>query len=357
MMRAIILAAAMLAVASSAMAAPRPTPKRSAPKPAIVKTFKDWSVACDNGYRCEATSHSDDYDNAATVFISRKAGNGGELKLRIRLRDDTIDRASLYLNRRKIYEGQVSAIKNSLAIDGRSSIGLIRAMARGATLNARSKDGTLIGKVSLAGASAALRYMDDKQYRVGSKSAFVARGPAIRIPRVPAPPNVKAVLGNEVRGLPKAEELEALVNRSLCREEMDGAVDANVSSLGSHHGKDQLLILIECGRGAYNMSSVAYLADRQTDRVSKAWRFRPMPFDYLPSGISKNRPMLINAGFDESDLTLSTASKGRGLGDCGSSESYVWNGTKFRLYEATLLDTCRGSTDWLTIWRANIVYE
>ncbi|MFY0010917.1 DUF1176 domain-containing protein, partial [Acinetobacter baumannii] len=47
----------------------------------------------------------------------------------------------------------------------------------------------------------------------------------------------------------------------------------------------------------------------------------------------------------------------RGVGDCGLGARYVWDGTRFRLIEMRMMDECRGSTNWLTVWRAEPVFR
>jgi len=65
--------------------------------------------------------------------------------------------------------------------------------------------------------------------------------------------------------------------------------------------------------------------------------------------------MLVNASFDKG--ILSTHNKGRGVGDCGSSETYVWDGRRFRMTEARVMSECRGSTNWLATYRAKAVFR
>jgi Protein of unknown function (DUF1176) len=51
-------------------------------------------------------------------------------------------------------------------------------------------------------------------------------------------------------------------------------------------------------------------------------------------------------------MSSTTRYKGRGLGDCGSSQNFVWDGTMFRLVEARVMGECRGAADFLTVFRA-----
>jgi hypothetical protein len=61
-----------------------------------------------------------------------------------------------------------------------------------------------------------------------------------------------------------------------------------------------------------------------------------------------------NAGFDPSTMTLSSFSKGRGLGDCGTAEDWGWDGQAFRLTLLRFMAHCFGvpSEDWPILYRA-----
>jgi hypothetical protein len=62
----------------------------------------------------------------------------------------------------------------------------------------------------------------------------------------------------------------------------------------------------------------------------------------------------INAGFDEATQTLSTFNKGRGIGDCGSSSEWAWDGKAFQLILSKAMPDCHGvpEDEWPTVWRA-----
>jgi hypothetical protein len=47
--------------------------------------------------------------------------------------------------------------------------------------------------------------------------------------------------------------------------------------------------------------------------------------------------------------------KGRGIGDCGGSQHYVWDGTEFRLVAVEEMGECRGVVDFISVWRARVV--
>ncbi|NRD90678.1 hypothetical protein C8024_16335 [Sphingopyxis sp. BSNA05] len=92
----------------------------------------------------------------------------------------------------------------------------------------------------------------------------------------------------------------------------------------------------------------------ENPRATSGWTFTPARFDRQPSwGGEGTDPLLVNAGWDELDQKLSSYGKGRGLGDCGSAENYIWDGDMFRMIDASAMPECRGAYEWITIWRAN----
>jgi hypothetical protein len=64
--------------------------------------------------------------------------------------------------------------------------------------------------------------------------------------------------------------------------------------------------------------------------------------------------MTTNASFDKKTMTLSTFAKGRGLGDCGTAEDWVWDGQNFRLTLLRIMPHCKGIgvDDWPVLYRA-----
>jgi hypothetical protein len=65
--------------------------------------------------------------------------------------------------------------------------------------------------------------------------------------------------------------------------------------------------------------------------------------------------MLVNADWDKANGLLTSFSKGRGIGDCGVGSNFAWDGARFRLVEQEEMGECRGSTDYISTWRARVV--
>jgi len=201
--------------------------------------------------------------------------------------------------------------------------------------------GKPVARISLKGSSAALRYIDAKQGRAGTVTAAVARGakPAGVVPAEPAPVQVVAVRPSGAPATISKAMRAGMEAQFECRDWYDPAEKApEIETFALGGGRT--LALLPCGSGAYNFNSVAFIV-----AGGKA-----VPADF---GSSDN--MLTNAGFEKG--VLSSRAKGRGIGDCGNSESYVWDGKAFQLIEARQMDACRGSTNWLTTYRATPVFR
>jgi hypothetical protein len=103
--------------------------------------------------------------------------------------------------------------------------------------------------------------------------------------------------------------------------------------------------------GAYNHASAVLVAPADQPQAAEVPQFR------TPDGYSDTRrrdvsEMLVNAGFDEATMTLSTFSKGRGIGDCGSETSWAWNGREFVLLSHSQMPTCVISDQWPLLYQA-----
>ena len=312
-----------------------------APKPGALETYKDWTIGCDNRNRCEAVSllpeggewpdspimvgvvRDAGPDGAAEVWVSRDAKGGGEF--------------SFHVDGRKV--ASAMSRDGDATLRGPQASALAIAMARGSVLEIKAGNRSL-GKPSLAGSGAALRYMDARQGRAGTSTALVATGAMgpIAVRAAPTAPTIRRapLPGTSAPASLWREELTAIGKFTGCAEEMKGAEPPQLYRLS----KGETLILVPCGSGAYNFTSIPVIATGDPGRRA----FRLAGFDMKPGWSEEEaRPMLVNAGWTQEKLRLDSFAKGRGLGDCGGSEAYVWDGTRFRLIEATSMGECRGA--------------
>ncbi|MCP1468875.1 hypothetical protein J3E64_000546 [Sphingobium sp. OAS761] len=346
-MGASIIAAVMLMTASSGgVGAPRP------PVPGSLETYKDWTIGCDNRNRCEAIAllpeNGDWPDNPMMIGVVRDAGPDAATEVWFERDGKGQAEVSFIIDGRRI--ASATARGGTATVRGPQASALAIGMARGTAMEVRL-GGKPVGRPSLSGSAAALRYMDARQGRAGTTTALIASGPlgVLAVKAAPAAPRIQRApvpAGPEPAALWR-DERTRIGSMTGCTEEMNSGPPMEQHRLS----KTETLILVPCGAGAYNFSSVPVIASGVPGRRV----FRLASFDYKP-GWTENpaQPMLVNAGWDAGKSRLDSFAKGRGLGDCGGSESYVWDGSLFRLVEATAMGECRGAWHWITTWSASV---
>ncbi|ATW02593.1 DUF1176 domain-containing protein [Sphingorhabdus sp. YGSMI21] len=346
--------------ATLAAAAAQP-PVHPPVQPGEIRTFRDWSVGCDNNGNCQAVSlvpdeggaGFDDWDGP--ISIVRTAGSDDIFKIRVLFQPGDMDRYRMIIDGKLVDTGAIVQGDYPIEIVGTDAEKVAKAIINGKDLVIEGPGGENITQISLAGSSAALRYIDEKQQRAGTGTALVAKGTrAFR----PANIEVPTILVDRWKAstlAPETGDIVALVEKSRCKDERYGLVEDQIFPLGKRGNRFRALVLISCGSGAYNFSSAPYIGEYvENPHATSGWTFTPARFDRQPSwGGEGTDPLLVNAGWDELDQKLSSYGKGRGLGDCGSAENYIWDGDMFRMIDASAMPECRGAYAWITIWRAN----
>lgn len=323
------------------------------PQPGPIKAFGDWVVACDNVHACEMTSlmpgdgmssEGDEY-GAVALSLARRAGPAAMFDAEFQFSVPKVTSVRIQVDGRVVATGAVR--NDQLRFTGAEATRIVDALTKGRQLTVSDSANTLIGLVSLRGSTAALRFIDAEQGRADTVTAAVAKGkkPATAAAIAPAVPVIPSV---RVGGKPAAigpALVQAMGAASECESEF---AEGPPKVEGHAIGGGKTLALLPCGAGAYNFMTVPFL-------ISGGGKPVLAQFDFAPgmSEAGANMPMLVNADWDPKTGRLSSYSKGRGLGDCGSAEEYVWDGTRFRLVEARQMIECRGSVNWLTVWRAN----
>lgn len=322
------------------------------PSPGPIKTFGDWVVACDNVRTCEMTSlwpgetqpeSGSPYDQVS-VSVVRAAGPTTTWTVDIQLPGKT-GPSPLRITTEQGQVARAVPKDDMIRLTGADAAKVIAAMA--AATDLRIGDETsVLGMASLKGASASLRFIDAEQGRAGTVTAAVARGPkpASAVPPARAVPSVPQLRPAGVAAKITPALARSLFAQTKCGENYEAADRPQIETAAL--GGGATLALVPCGAGAYNFASVAMIL-----RGGKAVRAR---FDLTPgfTGEAEAEPMLVNAGFDAKTGQLASYAKGRGIGDCGNAETYVWDGSRFRAVEARTMGECRGSVNWLATWRA-----
>lgn len=315
------------------------------------KFFKDWAVACDNALTCEAINLPDAIENndALAVVLRRGYRPGDELSISISGFSTSNDRYRLRVDGKDADTGTLTANQSEIVLTEKEALKVARALARGKAFALIDGDGKRLGNGSLAGSTAALQFVDSIQNRTGTADALASAGRKAARPKWAPLPVVRAQRIGSSAPIPGTAEMIDLIEKSPCSEQRFGVTEDAAYSLGKMSGVPRALVLISCGNGTYNMVHAPYVG---TKNAAGKWIFEPARFDFVAN--KEDPPLLVNASWEPQKQQLDSFSKGRGLGDCGNAESYVWDGTMFRLISAIGLSECRGSTNWLTLWRAEV---
>ncbi|WP_017671875.1 DUF1176 domain-containing protein [Blastomonas sp. AAP53] len=342
---------ALLLAAAATAAAPVP-----GSVPGEIKTFKDWYVACDNVWSCEAGTLAEeggDFTTAMAVRIWRKGGPDAPLRIELTPPQDmATGPARLKIDARPTLAGTQRTSGNT-RLDEAQTLGIARTLANGSQAQLILSDGTSV-LLSLAGSSAALRYIDAVQQRAGTSGAIIATGPKTDSALPPPAPKLVARAASRLTELPDMKDYPRIITETGCEYRMEGVEDT-VHPLGQREGKDMALALIACDSGAYNFGAAVMIAERPMEDPNAAWEFKPAKFDGATGwGGDDQVPQVVNASFSPETGELSEFAKGRGLGDCGVASSYVWDGEMFRLSEKHEMGDCRGVWEWPRVWITDV---
>jgi hypothetical protein len=335
-----------------------------APATADIKGFRDWLAACDNLRACSAFGF--DAELSGNSYLRLERGGAADSGLRITIVVDAgkdvtfklaFDDPGLPGLPAEALAGETTGDDDSKRLTIAEPQAVATALAslrRAKTLVITRIDppggpasDPVRSEISLSGLVAALLWIDDQQKRVGTVTAMIGRGdkPAAAVPAVPALPVMvaaKRATGPTPKKAPAAVIAKA---RAACEDRSLREAD-DATRLGA----DEIMYWFPCAKisGAYNFVS-ALVIDSPGKPV------RVAEFKFPPGHAADARDFSpINAGYDEATQTLSTFNKGRGLGDCGSSNEWVWDGRAFQLILSKAMPECRGvpQDDWPVLYRA-----
>lgn len=306
-----------------------------------VKTFGDWSVGCDNGGGCMMASllPEGQIDDAPTLTVARDAGLPGAVRIVIDTRGSAAATAVLIGSR------SIGGTTRDGSFIGTAAEGMVAAMADAATMQVQGPSGVAIGMISLKGAAAALRYIDAVQGRADTPSAIVAKGTATTSPTPPALPVIVALSPTGEAARPSAAQVTAMRREAACDLPEGPDPSPEMAAIGG--GKT--LVILPCSTGAYNLSSALFVMDGDGVTPARTDAASGFTEDGKPGRIA----FAVNGSF--TDGMLSSYAKGRGIGDCGVSQDFVWDGTMLRLSRQAVMDECRGNKDLIPVWRARVV--
>lgn len=332
-----------LLLASSAIAAP------------AQQSFTDWQVTCNNQNFC--TARNTGLHQGLVMTLARSAGAHTDVNLRIDLGNlETAETRAQPIAPRLLLDNQQLVLEKDKWQQTPHHLVTNDADAINALLDkiGNANAITLIqgqGNISLTGLKAALLFIDSQQKRVGSETAWIKKGddPPLSVPPAPA---LKEVTITNPTPTPFTQiELNDLLdygtwrmNNSQCSLDPMRR-EARVFAISD----EKALMLISCEAGAYNVVDLAWIVSRQKPFVARQIHLK-LPFTPASENLDLE---LMNAGYDDANKELTTLSKGRGMGDCGISSRWRFDGQRFRLVryaEEPSCDGWHGSGAWPTLW-------
>ena len=321
-------------VRGAAAASPLPPTSES-------RSFRSWTIGCDNIRSCQALSvSSQDGDGGTDGFViqvERPAGPRGQAVIRLiptMIMDEELPAGIQLQIGREAPFALLPDRENRVWTLPDASVNRFMASARpaGEALVIAS-DGAQLATVPLSGLVATLRHMDAVQGRTGTVTALIDKGtvPAARVPAAPPLPQPALV---PFRSRPTGAVPRAVrsAQTASCSESYDRASREVFTAYDL--GRGQTLWEIACGLGAYNTVTLLVMTDA-------GGRVTPV----MPLAGSTAEPtdaLWINLSVDPATGVVSQFAKGRGLGDCGTSEAIGWTGTQFVPLRQATMDSCAG---------------
>lgn len=301
----------------------------------------DWEVACDNTRTCSAAGyHPDNADMTVSVLLTRQAGPSTPVTAQVMLGQygDAPDLSALPASFMLglVIDGQslgrVKIKKDSLVADlpKKLVMPLIHALTKNSTIEFAYGD--MRWQLSGTGATATLLKIDEFQGRLGTPSAFIKKGakseasvrPAVPAPTLVVPPLPRAKADDDTFASRHASALLPALRASATQDECYDlfASDTDAPTLDALRISDTvMLVSTRCWLAAYNFGYGHWLVNTQPP--FKATLVNTMASDGTANG------------------TLSASHKGRGLGDCWSSDEWSWDGRQFVHTQSSTTGKCR----------------
>jgi len=314
------------------------------------KNFENWVVGCDNTLTCAAIGFpGEDGAPIGYVRVERAAG------------PDAAPSVTVVTYSR----GEEGPATIAVTIDGKpfgaeAFIGTYNYGYARATLNA-AQSAALIDALanarsmtlkhteaidppipaSVDGSSAALRYMDAEQKRADTLTALVAKGKKAKN-AVPAAPKIPTVTATK---LSIVERTPSFPGAELPQANIDDCGVSSSEPIVFTLSGGNVLWGVCSSTGAYNYTYDFYVVDR-------AGKASPLK----PGTEGGDTLSLTNPYRSKDGKMLMSFAKSRGVGDCGGTEAFAWDGKNMVRVLDRAMNVCRGisSEDWITTYRATV---
>ncbi len=321
--------------------------------------YKDWEIGCDNARSCVAIGMTAEESMMSAYVRFVRDGGANDTPLVdfvVYPPDDATDKPTQPLIRLSFDAHKAGSLpKGALTLEEDGDVyryqlaedaipDLVAGMRSATTITVDFYDGDrkLTSEViSLAGSVAALLQMDDAQQRIGTVTALIKKGDAAAdtIPPVPALPVVKSLpVADMADPLPAAPD-------GLPKPSPDDCGEGPAPYIAYDLGEGAQLWGVCASAGAYNYD---YDFRIVRDGAAETAQF------LVPDQTGDDASQLWNSYVDDETKRLNSFFKGRGLGDCGDSNEWAWDGKAFAPMLHMGMGACRGvmPADWPVLYRA-----
>jgi Protein of unknown function (DUF1176) len=326
------------------------------PEPGLIQTIRNWSVGCDNRRSCQALGlmPSSQPDRKASISIARGPEPLTVPTIRIAIEDLVVENrlpaAFVIDGTRKL--GLAVTIEDSdaaIIIPSGYTLRFIAELSRGQNLELVDATGKSLAVMSLSGLNAALYAMDQQQHRMGTVTAMIHPGKrAANI--VPKPPPLPIIRIPAAAKVPPYQ-LDAVAEARLLNDLRCDGKPLRGASQAQYPLEDRHSFFWQswhCGKGEPNLISRAIIVSSEGALSSPRFDIR------LGTGEGGN-PVLRNAEWDQDKRLLITNNPGRSMAACNMTQSFAWDGGRFRLVEQAETRECRGNYSYIRTWQAQVV--
>ncbi len=310
-------------------------------------SHQDWEIYCSNTGTCRAAGYQneDGQNEPASVLLTRKAGAKQAVRAEFALgnfEQESLPAAKLqnihfYVNGKDL--GQVSVDGTEFPIMGKLSTNQVNALLQQAKQKTDIvfKNSNVQWQISDAGMTASLLKMDDFQKRVATVGALIKKGNADESKVLAAQPKlvVKKVKTADKPYLtlqPKTKQYHSVYPLLMAAQPIpkeEGFCEGIYNGDGTESqpielyklSNNKVLAMTLCWRAAYNEGYGAWVLDQS---------------------LTGKATFVTEHASDFGSGMMSSAQKGRGIGDCWSSGEWVWDGQKFVHTKDMWTGMCKG---------------
>ena len=303
----------------------------------IGENYQDWDLICDNTGTCRMAGYQDESSDPVSILFARAAGENATVEGKLTIlpfgeadRDVQVGQdIEIWLNGKSL--GKVKHISDDAPdkLTEEQTKALLNGLKKESEIRLTYGKTTL--KVSDKGAAAAMLKMDEFQQRLNTPSALIRPGQekhAVLAPKVEPKIDAVSVKNRKTIELKHGEKqfnhvLALLRKANSCDDEDIISQDITLYPLT----QNKVLAEALCVRGAYQGTNYYAVLDNKLSKVEQvlAEQYNRAEYD------EKQGYAFVRGTY-----------KGRGVGDCWSSQDAVWNGKIFIRTSEWTTGSCKG---------------